>query len=49
MTFQEAKKIAEKDLEGKIVVGEFVDRKFPTITETVYEIVKEAKKGAQKN
>ncbi len=49
VTYQEAKKIAEKDLEGKIVVGEFVDRKFPTITETVYEIVKEAKKLAQKN
>jgi len=36
-------------LEGKIVVGEFVHREFPTVPETLYEIMKEAKKGAQKN
>ena len=49
VTLQEAEKMAEKDLEGKIVVGEFGHREFPTVTETLYEIVKEAKKGAQKN
>ncbi len=49
VTLQEAEKMAEKDLEGKIVVGEFVHREFPTLTETLHEIVKEAKKGAKKN
>ena len=45
----EDEKMAEKDLEGKIVVGEFVHRKFPTLNENLYEIIKEAKKSAQKN
>jgi 2-oxoglutarate ferredoxin oxidoreductase subunit beta len=49
VTVEEAEKMAEKDLEGKIVVGEFVYREFPTVTETLYETVKEAKKGAKKN
>jgi len=46
VALQEAEKMAEKDLEGKIVVGEFVHRESPTFTKTLYEIMKEAKKGA---
>lgn len=38
----EAEKMTEKDLVGKIVVGEFTCRKFPTFSETVHEMVKEA-------
>jgi len=49
VTLQEAEKMAEKDLEGKIVVGEFVQREFPTFTETLYQIIKEAKKDAKAN
>jgi 2-oxoglutarate ferredoxin oxidoreductase subunit beta len=46
VALQEAEKMAEKDLEGKIVVGEFVNREFPTFTDTLYEIMEEAKKSA---
>ena len=49
VTLQEAEKMAEKDLEGKIVVGEFVHREFPTFSETLYETIREAKKGAKAN
>lgn len=43
---QHAEKMAERDLVGKIVVGEFVLREFPSFTETLYETMKEARKGA---
>jgi 2-oxoglutarate ferredoxin oxidoreductase subunit beta len=46
---QEAEKMVEKDLEGKIVVGEFVQREFPTLTETLYKTIKEVKKGGKAN
>jgi 2-oxoglutarate ferredoxin oxidoreductase subunit beta len=49
VALQEAEKMAEKDLEGKIVVGEFVHREFPTFTETLYETIGEAKKGVKAN
>lgn len=49
VTLQEAEKMAEKDLEGKIVVGEIVHREFPTFTETLYETIMEAKKGVKAN
>jgi len=49
VTLQEAKKMTEKGLEGKIVVGEFVHREFPTFTESLYETIREAKKGAKAN
>ena len=32
---QEAERAAEKDLEGKIVVGEFVHKEFSTVPETL--------------
>jgi len=40
---QQAKKMDEEDLEGKIVVGEFVHRKLPSFTKTVYEVMEVAK------
>jgi len=40
-------KMAEKDLEGKIVIGEFVHRRSPTFTESVYAIIEEAKKSVK--
>jgi 2-oxoglutarate ferredoxin oxidoreductase subunit beta len=43
---KEAEKMAEEELVGKIVVGEFVYRESPTFTDTVYEVIKEAKKSA---
>lgn len=44
---QQAEKMAERDLMGKIVVGEFIHREFLSLTETIYETIKEASKGAQ--
>ncbi len=49
VTLQDAEKMAEKDLEGKIVVGEFAHREFPTVPETLYEVMKEARRSAQKD
>jgi len=46
---EKAEKMTEKDLEGKIVVGEFVHREFPTFTRNVYAIMEEAKKSAKKS
>lgn len=43
---EEAEKMSEKDLIGKIVVGEFVCRGLPTFTEIVNGIVEEAMKNA---
>jgi hypothetical protein len=37
----------EEKLAGKIVVGEFIRRKLPTLTENVYAVLKEAKKRAE--
>lgn len=46
---QQAEKMAEKDFMGKIVVGEFMHRRFPSLGETLYAIIREAEKSAQKN
>jgi 2-oxoglutarate ferredoxin oxidoreductase subunit beta len=40
---QQAEKMSEEELETKIVVGEFVKRKRPTLVEAVYAMIKEAK------
>ena len=45
---QQAKEMNDEDLEGKIVVGEFVRRKLPSFSKTIYK-VKEVAKGAKKN
>ncbi|MGB9134456.1 MAG: thiamine pyrophosphate-dependent enzyme [Candidatus Bathyarchaeia archaeon] len=44
VTVEEAKGLSEEELEGKIVVGEFVDRALPPLTEMVQAMLKEAKK-----
>jgi len=44
---EQAKKMGDEELTGKIVVGEFVSRKFPALTETVYAVLEEAKKHAE--
>jgi len=38
----EAEKMSEEQLEGKIVVGEFVQRKRLTLVESVYTVLREA-------
>jgi len=43
-TTEEAEKLTEKELEEKIVVGEFVYKTFPPLTENIRAISKEAKK-----
>ena len=44
ITVEEAKGLGEEELEGRIVVGEFVDRILPPLTEMVQAVAKEAKK-----
>jgi len=43
---EQATKMTDKELTNKIVVGEYVSREIPTLTENLYKIVKEAKKSA---
>lgn len=45
---QQAKEMNDEDLEGKIVVGEFVRRKLPSFSKTIYKM-REVAKGAKKN
>jgi 2-oxoglutarate ferredoxin oxidoreductase subunit beta len=49
VTLEEAEKMTVEELASKIVVGEYVDRKIPTFTETLFKTIREAKKGAKKN
>jgi 2-oxoglutarate ferredoxin oxidoreductase subunit beta len=44
---QQAEKMSPEELEGKIVVGEFVSRRRPTLVEAVYAMIKEAKESGQ--
>ena len=44
---EQAEKLNEEDLTAKIIVGEFVQRQRPTLTETVYIKIKEAQKNGQ--
>jgi len=46
---QQAEKLSQEELEKKIVVGEFVERRRPTLVETMYEMMMEAKKNAEQN
>ena len=45
---QQANKMDDEDLEGKIVVGEFVRRKLPSFSKTIHN-VRGGAKGAKKN
>jgi len=42
---EQAAKMTEKELVKKIVVGEYVSRDIPTLTENIYKVVKEAEKS----
>jgi len=49
ISVREAHKMAEQELEGRIVVGEFVERRRPTLVETVWAIINERSKNANKD
>jgi 2-oxoglutarate ferredoxin oxidoreductase subunit beta len=46
---EKAEKMNAEELEKKIVVGEFVYRKRPTLVETVYSVLEEAKKSGEQD
>jgi len=46
---QQAEKMNEEELEGRIVVGEFVKRKRPTLVETVYAMIERAKANGEQD
>jgi len=46
---KEAEKMTAEKLASKIVVGEYVERKIPTFTETLFKTIKEAQKSAKTN
>jgi 2-oxoglutarate ferredoxin oxidoreductase subunit beta len=46
---QQAEKMSEEELERKIVVGEFVHRERPTLVETVYAVIEEAKASGEQD
>ena len=43
-----AEELREEDLVGKIVVGEFIQRQRPTLVETIYKTIEEARKENEK-
>jgi len=46
---EKAEKMNDEELEKKIAVGEFVNRKRPTLVETVYSVLEEAKKSGEQD
>jgi 2-oxoglutarate ferredoxin oxidoreductase subunit beta len=44
---QQAEKMSLEELEGKIVVGEFVSSRRPTLVEAVYALIREAKESGE--
>jgi len=49
ISIKQAEKLSEDELAGKIVVGEFIQRQRPTLVETIYKTIEEAKKEIEKN
>ena len=45
--FQEAEKLTENELTGKIVIGEFQQKQRPTLVENVYRLIAEAKEQVE--
>lgn len=43
---EKASKMTEKEQQNKIIVGEYVSREFPTLTDNIYEMLKETEKSA---
>jgi 2-oxoglutarate ferredoxin oxidoreductase subunit beta len=48
VTIKQAENMREEDLTGKIVVGEFAQRQRPTLVETLYKTIEEARKEIEK-
>ncbi|MCJ7633393.1 2-oxoacid:ferredoxin oxidoreductase subunit beta, partial [Candidatus Bathyarchaeota archaeon] len=46
---EQAEKIGENELAERIVIGEFVQRRRPTLVEAVSKIVREAQNEIEKN
>jgi 2-oxoglutarate ferredoxin oxidoreductase subunit beta len=46
---EKAEKMSEEELERKIVVGELVQRKRPTLVEAVYAVLEKAKKSGEQD
>jgi 2-oxoglutarate ferredoxin oxidoreductase subunit beta len=46
---RQAEKMSEEELEGKIVIGEFVRRNRPTLVETVYAMIESAKASGEQD
>ncbi|MEM0095248.1 MAG: thiamine pyrophosphate-dependent enzyme [Candidatus Bathyarchaeia archaeon] len=46
-TLEQAEKFSEEDLTTKIIIGEFIERHRPTLTENIYAAIKEAQKIGQ--
>jgi 2-oxoglutarate ferredoxin oxidoreductase subunit beta len=46
---QQAEEISQKDLEKRIIIGEFVHRRRPTIGENIYAMIREAQMNASEN
>lgn len=49
ISIEEAERLSAEELVGKIVIGEFVNRKRSTLVETIYETIKEAQKSNEEN
>jgi 2-oxoglutarate ferredoxin oxidoreductase subunit beta len=49
VTHEEAERMSAEQLEGRIVVGEFVQKKRPTLVEMVYGMMEEAKKNVDQD
>jgi len=46
---EQAEKMSEDDLAGKTVIGEFVQKHRPTLVQTIYKTIEEARKGVEKD
>jgi hypothetical protein len=49
ITIKQAESLREEDLAEKIVLGEFVQKRRPTLVETVYKTIEEAQKEIEKS
>jgi hypothetical protein len=49
LTTKQAENLLEEDLTGKIVLGEFVQRRRPTLVETIYKTIEEAREEIEES
>jgi 2-oxoglutarate ferredoxin oxidoreductase subunit beta len=45
ISIKEAEKLGEEELNGKIVIGEYIQRRRSTLIENIYQTIEEARKG----